>query len=142
MKAPCKPIILRGKDTTGNGWYGAKRGYRKHKGVDFVGVPGDNIYACESGRVRVGNVYSGSTKMKLVEIKNKIYKVQQMYVQPIVNTGDYVEVGQIIGTLQDVAKYHDSNKMKPHCHVSVWKYGLLTDPEPLIIPCSCLINHT
>lgn len=139
MKAPTNPILLRNKDTTGNGWYGASRGYRKHEGVDFVVSPGQNIYACETGRVRVGNVYKGSTKMKLVEIKNSTYKVKQMYVTPIVKTGQHVKAGQLIGYAQDVAKYHGSNKMKPHVHVSVWKYGLLTDPEPLIIPCSCLI---
>lgn len=138
MKSPLKPIILRGKDTTGNGWYGASRGYRKHEGVDFVGVPGQEVYACESGRVRIGYVYQNSTKMKLVEIKNSKHKVKQMYVKPIVNSGDIVKQGDVIGILQDVSKYHGTTNMKPHCHVSVWKYGLLTDPEPLIIPCSCL----
>mgnify|MGYP001951361881 CR=1 FL=1 len=43
-----------------------------NQGVDFVGVPGQEVYACESGRVRIGNVYQNSTKMKLVEIKNSI----------------------------------------------------------------------
>ncbi|XRE42205.1 hypothetical protein ACIVBQ_000409 [Tenacibaculum discolor] len=138
MKAPLKPIILRGKDSTGNGWFGASRGNRKHEGVDFVGVPGQNVYACESGRVRIGNVYRGSTKMKLVEIKNSTYKVKQMYVQPTVKNGQMVQAGDVIGTLQDVATFHGSNKMKPHCHISVWKNGLLTDPEPIIVPCKCL----
>ena len=71
--------------------------------------------------------------MKLVEIKNNTYRVQQMYVLPTVKTGDIVKKGQIIGTAQDVSKFHGSNKMKPHVHVSVWKNGLLTDPEPIII---------
>lgn len=138
MKAPAHPIFLRNKDTTGNGWYGASRGYRKHEGVDFVVKEGQNIYACDSGRIRIGNVYKGSTKMKLVEIKNPTYKVKQMYVQPILKTGQYVKAGDLIGKAQNVAKYHGSNRMKPHVHISVWKNGLLTDPEPLIIPCACI----
>ncbi|WP_281980461.1 M23 family metallopeptidase [Tenacibaculum mesophilum] len=138
MKSPLQPIITRGRDATGNGWYGARRGNRKHEGVDFVGVPGQKVFACVDGRVRIGNVYAYSTKMKLVEIKNSIYKVKQMYVQPTVKNGQMVKAGDVIGTLQDVATFHGSNKMKPHCHVGVWKHGLLTDPEPLIIPCSCL----
>lgn len=127
---------LRNEDPTGNGWYGASRGAREHKGVDFNTVPGEEIFACISGIVRISNVYQNSTKMKLVEITGEIgrhhFRVQQMYVQPKVKTGDIIERNQLIGFAQDVSKYHGSNKMKNHCHVSVWKNGLLTDPEPII----------
>lgn len=137
IASPTRQIILRNQDSTGNGWYGASRGSRKHEGVDFCTFPGEEIFACISGKVRVGNVYVGSTKMKLIEIQDNFglhhYRVQQMYVKPIVNTGDFVERNQLIGYAQDVAGYHNSNKMKNHCHVSVWKNGLLTDPEPIIL---------
>lgn len=141
MHSPTKKVKLRDKDSTGNGWFGASRGSRKHKGTDFVVSPGERIYACISGRVRVGLVYGGSIEMKLVEIVNDTYKVQQMYVQPYVKTGDYIKEGSVIGKAQDVAAFHGEIEMKPHVHISVWKHGLLTDPEPLIIPCSCLINQ-
>jgi hypothetical protein len=134
--SPTRFIKLRDEDTTGNGWYGASRGSRKHKGTDYVTFPGEEIFACMSGRIRVGNVYKGSTKMKLIEIVNKFgshrYRLQQMYVKSIFKTGDVVKINQLIGHSQNVAKYHNSNKMKNHCHVSVWKNGLLTDPEPII----------
>tara|TARA_B100000809_G_C15106092_1_gene518821 strand:+ start:1098 stop:1523 length:426 start_codon:yes stop_codon:yes gene_type:complete len=137
LQSPTKCTILRNEDTTGNGWFGAKRGNRLHEGVDFVVTPGEKIFACCSGVVRIGNVYAASTKMKLVEIKGSIdvhtVKVKQMYVLPSVVNGEAVVMGQVIGVAQDVAKYHGSNKMQPHVHVSVWKNGLLTDPEPIII---------
>ena len=66
MITPTKSGILRGKDPTGNGWYGAKRGLRKHKGVDYLCRPLESIYACISGKVRVGNVYVGISKFKLI----------------------------------------------------------------------------
>ena len=137
LSSPTKCTILRDADQTGNGWFGAKRGNRLHEGVDYVVTPGEPIYACCAGIVRIGNVYSYSTKMKLVEIKGEIsvhkVKVKQMYVLPNVKDGDMVEKGQFIGYAQDVAKFHNSNTMKPHVHISVWKNGLLTDPEPIII---------
>lgn len=137
LASPTRVKILRNKDKTGNGWYGAKRGARKHEGTDYVTFPGEEIFACMDGKVRIGNVYKHSTEMKLVEItskqKNHSYKVKQMYVLPSVKNGAMVEKNQLIGVAQDIAKFHKSSKMKNHCHVSVWKNGLLTDPEPIII---------
>lgn len=137
LHSPTKCTILRNEDKTGNGWYGAKRGNRNHEGVDYVVTPGEEIYACCSGKVRVGQVYEYSSKMKLVEIKGKeglhSVKVLEMYVLPNVKNGDFVKKGQFIGYAQDVAKFHESNNMKPHVHISLWKNGLLTDPEPVII---------
>lgn len=136
LSCPTWQLILRNEDSTGNGWYGASRGNRLHKGTDYLVTPGEDVFACCSGRVRISNVYETSSKMKLVEITGAkgVHKVrvQQMYISPLVKTGDFVEENQKIGIAQDVAKYHNSNKMKPHIHVSVWKNGLLTDPEPII----------
>ncbi|NIJ45055.1 murein DD-endopeptidase MepM/ murein hydrolase activator NlpD [Wenyingzhuangia heitensis] len=133
MKSPTNKIVLRGNDPTGYGYYGASRsnGTRKHEGTDYCATPGENIYACISGKVRVGVVYSNSTKMKLVEITGADYRVKQMYVQPNVKTGDFVKEGDCIGTSQDISAYWGGNMLN-HVHISVWKHGLLTDPEPII----------
>lgn len=136
LHSPTRFITLRGADETGNGWYGASRGARKHEGTDYVVYPGEEIFACVSGVVRVGNVYRNSTKMKLIEITGEVgvhrIKVKQMYVSPEVKTGDFVMANEFIGYAQDVAAFHGDEDMKPHVHVSVWKNGLLTDPEPII----------
>lgn len=132
---PTRHGILRDRDFTGNGWYGASRGTRKHKGVDYICDPGNPIHACISGKVRIGNVYITTSKFKLVEITGVIYRVKEMYVTPCVKNGDYVTAGQIIGYSQNISLYH-GNGMKNHCHVSLWKHGLLTDPEPILTPIS------
>jgi murein DD-endopeptidase MepM/ murein hydrolase activator NlpD len=136
LASPTRKLILRNLDPTGNGWFGAKRGTRKHKGVDYVTFPGEEIFACMSGVVRIGNVYPNDTTMKLVEIENHFenhhYRVQQMYVLPNIKDGDVVAKNQRIGFAQNISEYHESSEMKCHCHISVWKNGLLTDPEPLI----------
>ncbi len=124
---------LRGKDPTGNGWYGAKRGIRKHKGVDYISNVGDPVYACITGRVRIGNVYKTTREFKLIEISGVEYRVKQMYVTPLVNNKDIVREGEIIGYSQNISEYH-GGKMKNHVHVSLWKNGLLTDPEPVLKP--------
>lgn len=131
MLKPIEYGELRGADPTGNGWYGASRGYRKHEGCDYLSKRGDKVLACVSGKIRIGNVYTATDKFKLVEIKNKTYKIKQMYVHPTVKTGDSVQEGDVIGYAQDIAAYHGGG-MKNHVHISVWKNGLLTDPEPIL----------
>lgn len=136
--SPLEKIKLRGADKTGNGWYGASRGNRKHKGVDYLGQLGEPVYACITGVVRIGQVYANPVKSQflLVEIKNELpqpnyYRVKQMYINPVVRTGDRVEVGDLIGHLQGIGDFYGWG-MPNHCHVSIWKNGLLTDPEPII----------
>ena len=133
LSIPTRCKELRGEDKTGNGWWGAKRGSRKHEGCDYVDCRGAEIIACTNGRVRNGQVYSTSSEMTLIEITNDIYRVKQMYVDSIVENGEIVEKGQLIGYLQDVASFHNNPDMKTHCHVTVWKNGLKTDPEPILI---------
>ena len=133
MRAPTEVIVLRGEDPTGNGWFGASRsGGRKHQGTDYCAKPGEKIFACESGKVRIGYPYRTSKKMKLVEITNDKYQIKQMYVAPIVNNGQMVTEGEIIGYAQDVANYHNSPKMKNHVHIEIRKNGVLINPETVI----------
>lgn len=136
LQSPTYFLELRNQDTTGNGWFGASRGVRKHFGVDINTSPGEDIFACISGKItKLGYVYKGSREMRFVEITTKVgfhhYKLWQMYVSPKIKRGDVVEANQFIGLAQDVAGYHKSKKMKNHCHIQLWKNGLITDPEPL-----------
>lgn len=141
LNSPTWGLTFRGSDPTGNGWFGASRGKRTHKGVDVVALPGEEIFAMMAGEVtKLGYVYSnpkeGKPVMRFVEIQSTIdgdhYKLWQMYVGPSVEKGQKIEQNQLIGKAQDIADYHSSERMKNHVHVQLWKNGDLIDPEPLI----------
>jgi len=83
MKSPTENLKLRGNDPTGHGYYGAKRGTRKHKGLDVVALPKEKIYSPITGFFkRIGQVYSHTKKYNLIEIVNDVYSIKLMYVEP------------------------------------------------------------
>lgn len=133
LKSPLEELILRGDDPTGHGYYGAKRGTRKHKGLDLVSVPNELVTSLIDGVVtKIGYPYSGNLIFRYVDITNDIYRVRIMYIFPSgISVGDRVFAGQEIGKAQDIAGYWNP-RMLNHVHVEVYKNGLLTDPEPLI----------
>ena len=133
---PVKKIELRGDDPTGHGYYGARRGTRKHKGVDILTKPGESILAPFSGEVtKYGYVYKnpkqGKAKMRYVEITGPVYRTWLMYTDMSARVGDRIFEGDVVGKAQDVSGYWGGS-MKNHLHMQLWKHGLLTDPEPLL----------
>ncbi len=134
MKRILKKIELRGNDPTGHGYYGAKRGNRKHKGLDLVAKPLTPVYSPISGVItKIGYPYSGNLHFRYIEITNDTYRVRIMYCQPKnISLRRRIFEGDKIGEVQDIAGHWDS-RMKNHIHFEVYKHGLLTDPEPLII---------
>lgn len=134
IASPVKNLILRGSEPTGNGWYGAKRGSRKHKGLDIKASAGESIYSPISGKiVRVGQVYTFTKRFKLIVIANDTYEVKIMYIDPVeFEKGMYVDYGTYIGKNQNISSYW-GGKMINHIHFEVRKHGLLTDPEPLLL---------
>ena len=137
MRKVLKKIELRGNDPTGHGYYGAKRGNRKHKGVDLVTKPDDDVFSPISGVItKIGYPYAGNMIMRYIEITNDIYRIRIMYCQPYkISVNDRVFEGGKIGEAQDIAAYW-SSKMKNHIHIECYKHGLLTDFEPLLT-CKC-----
>ncbi len=136
MKAPVEELILRGDDPTGHGYYGAKRGNRKHKGVDLVTKAGESIKAPISGVItKIGYPYANALQFRYVDIQSDIYRFRIMYCQPIdgIYVGIRVFEGQEIAKAQDIAGYWNP-KMLNHIHIELYKHGLLTDPEPLLLP--------
>jgi murein DD-endopeptidase MepM/ murein hydrolase activator NlpD len=117
----------RTSDTYGYGVFGAPRdgGTRPHLGVDFKAVAGQAVKAPISGFVsKIGYAYAGDTVLKFVEITNPAlrYKARVFYVNPDVEVGDAVHLGQAVGTshtLQD--KYPGG--MTDHVHLEI------TDPS-------------
>ena len=134
MIYPTKHKKLRGLDPTGHGYYGAKRGNRKHKGLDILAAPGEKVKASITGTIsKIGQVYRHTTEFKYIEIINDIYRTRLMYVGPVnIKLHDRIKEGDIIGKVQNVADHWD-NGMQNHVHKEVYKYGQLTDPEPILL---------
>jgi len=113
----------RTSDAYGYGVFGAPRdgGSRPHLGVDFKATAGQPVKAPISGYVtKIGYAYSGDTNLKFVEITNPAlhYKARVFYVDPDVEVGDAVHLGQTVGTshtLQD--KYPGG--MTDHVHLEI-----------------------
>lgn len=134
LKSPLKQLKLRGNDPTGHGYYGARRGTRKHKGLDLVSVPNELVTSLIDGVItKIGYPYNGNLTFRYVDVTNDIYRVRIMYIFPSgISVGDRVFAGQEIGKAQDIAGYWNP-RMLNHIHVEVYKNGLLTDPEPLLL---------
>lgn len=137
MKDILKKIKLRGNDPTGHGYFGAKRGNRKHKGLDLVTKPREDVFSPINGVItKLGYPYANNLDFRYVEITNDIYRVRIMYCKPInIYVHQRIFEGQKIGEAQDIASYWNP-KMKNHIHLEVYKHGLLTDPEPLVTECN------
>lgn len=133
MISPIKKIELRGNDPTGHGYYGAKRGNRKHKGLDLVAAPKTKVVSPINGIItKIGYPYANNLSFRYVEITGDVYRVRLMYVFPKnLSVGSRVYEGDVVGEVQDISSYWNP-KMKNHVHFELYKHGLLTDPEPLI----------
>ena len=124
-------------DDAGCGDFGAARGTRTHGGHDILAEVDGDVVAPISGTIReIGAVYAeDDPDFEGIEITNNdtdqevIVKI--FYVDPSVSTGDTVEEGDTIGTVQDVAGEHGGG-MGNHVHLQISQGGDLEDPEPLI----------
>lgn len=135
IKSPLLYTTMRGADPTGFGHYGAKRGTRKHKGIDLLAEPGTMVSTPIDGFItRFGIVYKTTSEFKYVEITNQIYRWRLMYCEPDkgMKLNQRINLGDEIGRVQDIAS-HWGGGMQNHLHIECYKHGLLTDPEPLII---------
>jgi hypothetical protein len=123
---------LRAFDDFGAGEYGAPRGNHKHRGNDWVCMPGSYITAIRGGAVtKLGYCYSENLTFRYVEVKTAdlentplaIY-CRYLYVEPTVKVGDWISRGDTIGHAQDVAAYHmegTDKSMMPHIHVETFR---------------------
>lgn len=131
IKPPARTV-----DNWGQGHYGAPRGSRKHKGVDFACYPGSEVCAEKYGRVtKIGFPYAddddfdGRPDFTYVEIQDPTgNKGRYFYVEPSVKVGDMVQSGQVIGTTQELGKKYPD--ITEHMHFEVKdKDGKFFDPS-------------
>lgn len=123
---------LRGVDAHGGGGYGAPRGSRIHKGLDFVARPLDwGMSPLEGTVMRLGRAYVDNPETELdesdlrsIHIQSDTVWVKLLYVDPlpILHVGSQVRAGMPIGHCQDRAKYvlnKDLGEFTNHIHMEV-----------------------
>lgn len=124
---------VRISDRHGQGHFGASRGKRTHKGVDYVAEVGQDIKAVMSGRItKVGYPYGNDLSYRYVEISNDDtgYRIRQFYVKPCVINDDWVSQGDVIGVAQCLDRRYAG--ITEHVHLEIYKNGVLVDPTGLV----------
>jgi len=126
----------RGHDVFGDGYFRARRdgGSRAHEGVDYDARPGQSIASPISGFVaRIGYAYPGDERFKYVEIDNPAlhFDARVFYVDPSVETGQPVALGDRIGTAHSLqARYAG---ITDHVHLEIAERGRRIDAETVIL---------
>lgn len=114
----------RGTDEWGSGAFGASRGSRTHKGIDYACYPDTEICSPVDGIVtKLGYPYGDDLSFRYVEItdKNEL-RHRLFYVLPNVPHETRVKKGAGIGVSQDISgRYRDPGKpaMTNHVHLEV-----------------------
>ena len=135
---------IRGQDSWGSGHYDAPRdgGKRKHKGVDLVNHTNEAIEVFEAGVVsKVGYPYSPEDPetghYRYIEIKcSPNIRHRYMYVEHLVQAGDIVEKGSIIGWAQDLNTAYPG--ITQHMHFGFIENGKRIDPTEWLKKCGYL----
>jgi murein DD-endopeptidase MepM/ murein hydrolase activator NlpD len=110
---------IREIDDFGSGRFGASRGNRLHKGIDYKVTLGERVRSPCNGVVRrIGRCYGDTPEYKLVEIDTAGAVVRVLYVSPEVHPGDTVVIGDTIGYAQDISKRYGRG-MDNHVHLEV-----------------------
>ena len=103
-------------DAMGDGKFRAPRSGRMHRGVDLLVQPSEQVRAPADGVVvRLGRCYPTEPYFGLVEIECGPLVHRVLYVEPSVEAGDEVRLGDTIGVAQDVRERH-GERMDPHIH--------------------------
>ncbi|MFN4178394.1 M23 family metallopeptidase [Phenylobacterium sp.] len=123
-------------DAFGSGAFGARRdgGHRYHEGVDYAGIAGQEVTAPISGFVsKIGFAYAGDASLRFVEITNPAlgYVARAFYVDPTIEVGAAVRIGQPIGRLRTLQDHYPG--ITDHVHLELMKTdGVRIDAAELI----------
>lgn len=121
-------------DPAGDGHYGARRGDRKHKGIDFLCEPQAPVLSPVEGVVtKYGYCYGEDLRWRYVEITTPDQLRHRLfYVEPTARfaIGDKVTPSLVIGYAQDISVRYPGEGMLAHIHYEVKdQAGKHLDPE-------------
>jgi murein DD-endopeptidase MepM/ murein hydrolase activator NlpD len=133
---------VRGKDAHGSGAFGASRGGRVHKGVDYVSSAGQSVIAPIDGVVGATAPYATpSAKQAPINAGVKVsgtingltVEVRLFYVAPLNGIfGTSVKAGDPVGTALDITGAYPG--ITNHVHLRLDVNSVLTDPTSLVVP--------
>lgn len=130
---PRATLSRRGQDAWGSGEFGAPRGDRTHKGVDFACYPDTLIYPIHVGRVsKLGYPYSDDLNFRYVEITDERgFRCRYFYIDPSVDEDQHVGLYTVLGKSQKLGERYES--ITEHVHIEVYRPngGLLNPDEYL-----------
>ena len=107
-------------------WHPIDRHYKKHSGVDLAAGAGANDYATANGTVtHVDNQPDGCGLYVTISHSNGFETMYCHLSRQLVNTGDVVSAGHIIGLVGSTGK-----STGPHLHYVVKQNGEPIDPVP------------
>lgn len=110
-------LAIRGIDPHGAGHYGAPRGERTHKGVDYACYPGTSIHPTTQGTItKLGYPYAHDLSFRYVEVTDvNNNRHRYFYLDPLVEEGQAVSTKTTIGIVQELP--YDG--ITHHCHYEV-----------------------
>lgn len=120
-------------DGQGCGHFGASRGSRSHKGVDMACVPGTEVGSPVRGRVtKIGWPYKGEPDIRYVQVAAGGYQFRIFYIDPSVAVGDWVDLGETIGTSQRLESMDRGGTQHVHFEIKNGA-GEYIDPTPVVV---------
>src|SRR3972149_6610540 len=128
--------MIRGLDVHGEGTFGASRdgGKRRHMGVDYVALPGQNVVCpCTSKVVKLGYCYQDDLSYRYVALRlmgNVTVRLLYVLPQPSLLPNDDVTAGDILGTAQSLEGRYP--RITPHVHLDIRRDGEWLDPNEWI----------
>ena len=122
-------------DPAGDGHYGAPRGHRTHRGVDYACVVGEPILSPVNGVItKLGYCYGDDLSWRYVQVTDgDLLHHRLFYVEPLVKVGHVVTNNMVVGNAQDIGRRYPDKDMLPHIHLEVMTdKGEYIDPGTVI----------
>lgn len=105
-------------DDFGCGHYNASRGSRKHKGLDLCCHPGTVVGSPVAGWVtKLGWPYADDLSIRYVEVSIEGYRYRVFYIEPMVDEGQEVIIGTLIGRSQRLGSRYP--RISEHVHFEI-----------------------
>lgn len=105
-------------DSAGDGHYGAPRGSRTHRGIDFVCTPGSPVLSPVKGTVtKHGCPYGDDLSWQYIQVTDAGGLHHRIfYAKPLIDVGLPVDKDTQIALAQDITQRYPGQGMLPHVH--------------------------